>query len=54
MHGHFVLPPPTLRVNRVKDQKKKNEYADLITEIRNEYAQLQKENDHLRVELQKY
>ena len=41
----------------IKDQKNKktiNEYADLITKIRNKYAQLQKENDQLRIELQKY
>ena len=41
----------------IKDQKNRktiNEYADLITKIRNEYAQLQKENDQLRIELQKY
>ena len=41
----------------IKDQKNKrtrNEYADLITKIRNEYAQLQKENDQLRIDLQKY
>ena len=46
-------PPPSGWIG-LKIKKKKNEYADLITEIRNEYAQLQKENDHLRVELQKY
>ena len=41
----------------IKDQKDKktiNEYADLITKIRNEYAQLQKENNQLKIELQKY
>ena len=41
----------------IKDQKDKKtikEYADLITKIRNEYAQLQKENNQLKIELQKY
>ena len=41
----------------IKDQKNKktiNGYADLITKIRNEYAQLQKENNQLKIELQKY
>ena len=40
----------------IKDQKniKTNDYADLITKIRNEYAQLQKENNQLKTELQKH
>ena len=41
----------------IKDQKNKktiNGYADLITKIRNEYVQLQKENNQLKIELQKY
>ena len=41
----------------IKDQKNKktiNDYADLITKIRNEYGQLQKENNQLKIELQKY
>ena len=41
----------------IKDQKNKktiNGYADVITKIRNEYAQLQKENNQLKIELQKY
>ena len=40
-----------------KDQKNKktiNEYADILAKIRNEYAQLQKENNQLRTEIQKY
>ena len=31
-----------------------NQYADLITKIRNEYAQIQKENNQLRMAIQKY
>ena len=31
-----------------------NQYADLITKIRNEYAQIQKENNQLRMTIQKY
>ena len=31
-----------------------NEYARIITKIRNEYAQIQKENNQLRIEIQKY
>ena len=41
----------------IKDQKNMkaiNEYGDLTTKIRNEYAQLQKENDNLKIELQKF
>ena len=41
----------------IKDQNNKktiNEYADLITKIRNEYAQIEKENNQLRMEIQKY
>ena len=39
----------------IKDQKNKktNDYADLITIIRNEYMQLQKENNQLKIELEK-
>ena len=38
----------------IKDQKNRktiNEYAGLITKIRNEYAQIQKENNQLRIEI---
>ena len=41
----------------ISDQKKKktiNEYAKLITKIKNKYAKLQKENSELKIELQKY
>ena len=41
----------------IKDQNNKktiNEYADLITKIRNKYAQIEKENNQLRMEIQKY
>ena len=40
----------------IKYQKNKtiNDHADLITKIRNKYAQLQKENNQLKFELQKY
>ena len=40
-----------------KDQKKKktiNDYGNIITNIRNQYAQLQKENNQLNIEIQKY
>ena len=40
----------------IKDQKNKetiNEYGDLLTKIRNEYAQIQLENNQLRMEIQK-
>ena len=39
------------------DQKKKktiNEYAELLTKIRNEYAKFQKESNELKIELHKY
>ena len=39
------------------DQKKKktiNEYIEIISKIRNEYALLQKDYNHLKIELQKY
>ena len=41
----------------ISDQKKKktiNEYAELLTKIRNEYAKLQKEINELKIELCKY
>ena len=41
----------------ISDQKKKktiNEYAELLTKIRNEYAKLQKENNEIKTELHKY
>ena len=41
----------------IKDPKHKktiNEYTDILTKIRNEYAQLQKEKNQLRTEIQKY
>ena len=41
----------------ISDQKKKktiNEYAELLTKIRNEYAKLQKENNEIKIELHKY
>ena len=41
----------------ISDQKKKktiNEYAELLTKIRNEYAKLQKTNNELKIELHKY
>ena len=41
----------------IKDKKNTkiiNEYADLITKIRKEFAQLRKENDQLRIECRKY
>ena len=40
----------------IKDQKNKkikNEYADILPKIRCDYAQLQKENNQLRIEIQK-
>ena len=39
----------------IKKRKKTiNEYAELLTKIRNEYAKLQKENNQLKIELHKY
>ena len=41
----------------ISDQKNKktiNEYAELLTKIRNEYAKLQKENNQLKIKLHKY
>ena len=41
----------------INDQKKKktiDEYAQLTTKIREEYAKLQQENNQLKIELQKY
>ena len=36
-----------------KNKKAVNDYANLITKIRNEYAQLQKEKNQLEIEIQK-
>ena len=41
----------------ISDQKKKktiNDYAELLTKIRNKYAKLQKTNNELKIELHKY
>ena len=41
----------------IKEPKNKttiNEYTDIPTKIRSEYAQLQKEKNQLRTEIQKY
>ena len=41
----------------ISDQKKKktiDEYAQLLTKIREEYAKLQQENNQLKIEMQKY
>ena len=42
----------------ISDQKKKNktinEYAELLTKIRNECAKSKKENNELKIELHKY
>ena len=41
----------------ISDQKKKktiNEYVELLTKIRNEYAKSQKENNELKIDLHKY
>ena len=34
--------------------KKINDYAEILSKIRNEYALLQKENNQLKIQLQKY
>ena len=41
----------------ISDQKKKktiNEYAELLTKIRNKYVKLLKENNEIKIELHKY
>ena len=38
----------------IKKKKTIDEYAQLTTKIREEYAKLQQENNHLKLELQKY
>ena len=41
----------------LSDQKKKkaiNEYAEILSKIRSEYVLLQKENNQLKIQLQKY
>ena len=41
----------------ISDQKEKktiDEYAQLLTKIREEYGKLQQENDQLKIEIQKY
>ena len=43
-----------LFIKNKKNKKTINGYADLITKIRTEYVQLQKENNKLKIELQKY
>ena len=43
-----------LFIKNPKNKKTINEYTDILTKIRNEYAQLQKEKNQLRTEIQKY
>ena len=44
----------TLYISVQKSKKTVNEYAALAMNIRNEYAKLQKENNELKFELNKY
>ena len=47
----------SIKMLYISDQRKKktiNEYAELLTKIRIEYAKLQKENNELKIELHKY
>ena len=43
-----------LYISYQKKKKTINEYAELLTKIRNEYENLQKENNELKIELHKY
>ena len=43
-----------LYISYQKKKKTINEYAELLTKIRNEYENLQKENNELNIELHKY
>ena len=47
----------SIKILYISDQKKKktiDEYAQLLTKIREEYAKLQQENNQLKIEMQKY
>ena len=43
-----------LYINNQKKKKTIEEYAQLTTKIREEYAKLQQEDNQLKIELQKY
>ena len=43
-----------LYISHQRKKKTINEYAELLTKIRNEYAKLQKENNEIKIELHKY
>ena len=40
-------------IKKKKKKKTVNDYAQLLTKIRNEYVLLQKENNQLKIELEK-
>ena len=47
--------PKNIYILAIKKRKKTiNEYVEIRSKIRNEYALLQKENNQLKIELQKY
>ena len=43
-----------LFISDQKEKKTTDEYAQLLTKIREEYGKLQQENDQLKIEIQKY
>ena len=54
LHNKIKNSQKSLYISIQKKKKTINEYAELITKIRNEHAKLQKENSELKIELQKY
>ena len=54
LHEEIKNSIKNLYLNDQKEKKAINEYAEILSKIRNEYALLQKENNQLKIQLQKY
>ena len=54
LHNEIKNSIKHLYISNQTKKKTINEHAELITNIRNEYAILQNENSDLKIELQKY
>ena len=54
LHEEIKNSIKDLYLSNQKKEKTINEYAEILSKIRNEQALLQKENNHLKIQLQKY
>ena len=54
LHEEIKNSIKDLYLSNQKKEKTINEYAEILSKIRNEQALLQTENNHLKIQLQKY